>query len=135
LVAVGLGYATGFQLQQPIGASFATAVGMKTPRGDTSTWSATDDEWKGDVVSNAKDGKIRGCTVKSVEDSVIDWIIEIDGEEADLGKFSEVVYRKITADAKQQRFQGFRPGTIPPHLLKTCELRCIAVTSLFASKL
>lgn len=40
-------------------------------------------------------------------------------EQADLGKFSEVVYRKITADAKQQRFQGFRPGKIPPHLEPT----------------
>ena len=27
------------------------------------------------------------------------------------------MYKKITADAKKQRFQGFRPGTIPPHLL------------------
>jgi hypothetical protein len=36
-----------------------------------------------------------------------------------LGKFSEVVYRKITADAKQQRFQGFKQGTIPPHLEPT----------------
>lgn len=39
--------------------------------------------------------------------------------QADLGKFSERVYRKITADAKKQRFQGFRPGTIPPHLEPT----------------
>ena len=27
------------------------------------------------------------------------------------------MYRKITNDAKQQSFQGFRPGSIPPHLL------------------
>ena len=39
--------------------------------------------------------------------------------EADLGKFSEAIYRKIIADAKKQRFQGFRPGTIPPHLEPT----------------
>lgn len=39
--------------------------------------------------------------------------------EADLGKFSEAIYKKITADAKRERFQGFRPGTIPPHLLGT----------------
>ena len=39
--------------------------------------------------------------------------------EADLGKFSEVVYKKLIADAKKQRFQGFRPGTIPPQLLST----------------
>lgn len=39
--------------------------------------------------------------------------------EADLGRFSEAVYKKIISDAKQQRFQGFRPGTIPPHILPT----------------
>jgi hypothetical protein len=39
--------------------------------------------------------------------------------EADLGKFSEAVYKKITSDVKKQRFQGFRPGTIPPHLVVT----------------
>ena len=39
--------------------------------------------------------------------------------EADLGKFSDAIYKKITADAKRERFQGFRPGTIPPHLLGT----------------
>ena len=26
---------------------------------------------------------------------------------------------KITSDAKRERFQGFRPGTIPPHLIST----------------
>jgi len=36
-----------------------------------------------------------------------------------LGRFSEAIYKKITTDAKQERFQGFRPGTIPPHLLGT----------------
>ena len=40
-------------------------------------------------------------------------------EDADLGKFSEAIYKKIISDAKQQRFQGFRPGTIPPHLQPT----------------
>ena len=39
--------------------------------------------------------------------------------EADLGKFSATIYKKITADAKKERFQGFRPGTIPPHILPT----------------
>ena len=39
--------------------------------------------------------------------------------EADLGRFSEAIYKKVTADAKRQRFQGFRPGTIPPHLEPT----------------
>jgi hypothetical protein len=39
--------------------------------------------------------------------------------EADLGKFGLAIYKKITSDARQQRFQGFKPGTIPPHLLPT----------------
>jgi hypothetical protein len=38
--------------------------------------------------------------------------------EADLGRFSEGIYKKLIMDAKQ-RFQGFRPGTIPPHLEPT----------------
>jgi hypothetical protein len=29
------------------------------------------------------------------------------------------VYKKVTSDVKKQRFQGFRPGTIPPHLIVT----------------
>ena len=36
-----------------------------------------------------------------------------------MGRFSEAIYKKITADAKKERFQGFRPGTIPPHLQPT----------------
>mmetsp|Transcript_4918 Transcript_4918/g.14007 ORF Transcript_4918/g.14007 Transcript_4918/m.14007 type:complete len:176 (-) Transcript_4918:301-828(-) len=27
--------------------------------------------------------------------------------------------KKLTADGRRQRFQGFRPGTIPPHILPT----------------
>jgi hypothetical protein len=77
------------------------------------------EEWKGDVVSNTQDGKIRGCTLQLVEGSSTEWIVFIDGIEADLGRFSEAVYRKVTRDAKQQSFQGFRPGTIPPHLEPT----------------
>jgi len=75
-----------------------------------------DDGWQGEVVSG---GAIRGCSVQQVGESVTDWIITIDGVEADLGRFSEAIYKKITSDAKQQRFQGFRPGTIPPHLQPT----------------
>ena len=77
---------------------------------------AEEGEWKGDVVNN-DDGKIRGCTITEITET--DWTIQIDGVEADLGKFSDVVYKKITSDAKRQSFQGFRPGTIPPHLLPT----------------
>jgi Bacterial trigger factor protein (TF) len=39
--------------------------------------------------------------------------------EADLGRFSEAIYNRVTAEAKKQRFQGFRPGTIPPHIEPT----------------
>lgn len=73
---------------------------------------AEEEKWAGEVV---KDGRIRGCTI--TPDSETEFTIQIDGVEADLGNFGAVVYRKITADAKKQRFQGFRPGTIPPHLL------------------
>jgi len=77
--------------------------------------------WNGEVVSNDPSGKIRGCTLQPAGDgeATTEWIISIDGDEADLGKFSEAIYKKITTDAKQQRFQGFRPGTIPPHLEPT----------------
>lgn len=75
--------------------------------------------WNGEVVSNTEDGRIRGCSITKVDGTITDWVIQIDGVEADLGKFSEAIYRKICSDAKQQRFQGFRPNTIPPHLLPT----------------
>ena len=39
-----------------------------------------------------------------------------------MGKFSEAIFKKISQDVKQQRFQGFRPGTIPPHLLPTYKM-------------
>ncbi len=72
----------------------------------------TEEEWAGEVVAV---GRIRGCTITPVSET--EFTIQIDGNEADLGKFGAVVYRKITADAKTQRFQGFRPGTIPPQLM------------------
>lgn len=74
------------------------------------------DEWNGEVVAS---GTIRGCSVTQVEDTVTEWVIKIDGVEADLGRFSDAIYKQITKDAKRQSFQGFRPGTIPPHLLQT----------------
>jgi hypothetical protein len=74
------------------------------------------EEWTGDVVAG---GKIQGCSIQLVGGSATEWIVTIDGVEADLGRFSQAIYKKITADAKQQRFQGFRPGTIPPHLEPT----------------
>ena len=76
-------------------------------------------DWDGQVVSNAVDGKIGGCSVQPVDGSEVEWILTIDGVQADLGRFSEAIFKKIVADAKQQRFQGFKPGTIPPHLEPT----------------
>lgn len=82
--------------------------------------STSDSAWGGQVVSNTSDGRIRGCKIQPAkEDSLTEWEITIDGVEADLGRFSEAIYRKVMQDAKQQRFQGFRPGTIPPHLEPT----------------
>ena len=75
--------------------------------------------WTGEVVSNTENGSIRGCKLEKISGSATDWVVTIDGVEADLAKFSDAIYRKITSDAKQQKFQGFRPGTIPPHLVKT----------------
>jgi hypothetical protein len=69
-------------------------------------------EWTGEVVA---DGRIRGCVITPVSET--EFTIQIDGNEADLGNFGAAVYKKITSDAKTQRFQGFRPGTIPPHLM------------------
>ena len=57
--------------------------------------------------------------MQKVDGVATEWIIQVDGKDADLGKFSKAIYRKCTADAKQQSFQGFRSGTIPPHLLGT----------------
>jgi hypothetical protein len=62
--------------------------------------------WKGDVASNNGSGKIGGCTMEQVGDSLTEWIITIDGVEADLGRFSDAIYKKMMQDAKQQRFQG-----------------------------
>lgn len=99
--------------------SFSNSLlNVKTPRAQTNLSSDSGD-WNGEVVSNASDGRIRGCQVTRVEGSITEFEISIDGVEADLGKFSEAIYRKISSDVKQQRFQGFRPGTIPPHLLPT----------------
>jgi len=77
---------------------------------------ADNEAWKGEVVHG---GDISGCSVQSVDGSITEWIITIDGVEADLGRFSEAIYKKLMQDAKQERFQGFRPGTVPPHLEPT----------------
>ncbi|KAL7573737.1 hypothetical protein ACA910_007773 [Epithemia clementina (nom. ined.)] len=77
--------------------------------------------WQGEVVPEA-DGRIRGCTIQPAnnDDSIpTEWILTIDGEQADLGRFSEAIYKKFMNEAKRQRFQGFRPGTVPSHLEPT----------------
>ena len=94
-------------------------LGANSPLRVLQTTALSADAWKGDVVSNTADGKISGCTLQASDSSPTEWILTIDGVEADMGRFSEAIYRKITRDAKQERFQGFRPGTIPPHLLPT----------------
>ena len=98
---------------------FVTPISTSTRPTTINTRMSDDDAWNGEVVSNSNDGRIRGCSVTPVEGTMSEYVLEIDGEQADLGKFSEAIYRKITSEAKQQRFQGFRPGTIPPHLLPT----------------
>jgi len=75
-------------------------------------------EWSGDVT-NSENGKILGCTITNIGDSLTDWEVKIDGEEADLAKFSSVIYQKLLSDGKQQNYRGFRPGTIPPMILPT----------------
>jgi FKBP-type peptidyl-prolyl cis-trans isomerase (trigger factor) len=57
--------------------------------------------------------------MEQVGESLTEWIITIDGVEADLGRFSDAIYKKMMQDAKQQRFQGFRPGTVPAHVEPT----------------
>jgi hypothetical protein len=108
-------------------AAFAPPVAHQTRRQASTPRSSSksDDNWAGEVVSNAAaDGKMRGYSIQSASpaDTAMptDWILTIDGVQADLGRFSSAVYQKITREAKEtQRFQGFRPGTIPPHLEPT----------------
>eukprot|EP00978_Attheya_sp_CCMP212_P039815 scaffold210929_cov50-Attheya_sp.AAC.1 len=78
-----------------------------------------EEAWDGHVASNTEDGSIRGCKLTLEPGTLTDWTITIDGAEADLGKFSLVVYNKLIKDARTQRFQGFRPGTIPAHIEPT----------------
>ena len=55
-------------------------LGIRVVNNDYSLRSSSSltDEWQGDVVSN-QGGKISGCSVQQVGDSVTDWIITIDG--------------------------------------------------------
>ena len=69
-------------------------------------------------------GALQGFTIRPVGgegdgDIPTEWVVQVDGFRADLGAFSKTIYGQIIADAKKQRFQGYRPGTIPPHLQRT----------------
>ena len=111
---------------------------------ESSSSSSSSSSWNGEVTSNTKDGRIRGCVIQPARDGVpiennsdaldrilskntdsdtmasnTEWMIQIDGVEADLGRFSLAIYKKFLQDAKQQQFQGYRRGTIPPPLLST----------------
>jgi hypothetical protein len=98
---------------RPTAASSTVLHQQSTTRNDSN-------KWNGEVVSNpGTGGSIQGCSIQLAEGSKTEWIIKIDGVQADLGRFSDAIYKKITNDAKRERFQGFRPGTIPPHLEPT----------------
>lgn len=58
------------------GASFISHYSRNTVL-DTQL-SMSDGDWQGEVVSN-KGGKIGGCSVLQVGDSITDWEITIDG--------------------------------------------------------
>lgn len=99
--------------------SFTGSSGLFRGNQNSSSRASTQEEWKGEIIAG-NDQQIRGCTLTQAGSSLTQWTIAIDGVQADLGRFSQVVYKKIMQDAKRERFQGFRPGTIvPPHLLPT----------------
>jgi len=72
--------------------------------------------------TNQMTSRIKGCEILRVGRSDTEFDITVDGDEADLGSFSKVVYKKVIMDAKQQRYTGFRPGSIPPFLEVTYRL-------------
>mmetsp|Transcript_57470 Transcript_57470/g.140261 ORF Transcript_57470/g.140261 Transcript_57470/m.140261 type:complete len:282 (-) Transcript_57470:945-1790(-) len=80
---------------------------------------------QGDVLDDElQPGALQGFTIRPVGgegdgDISTEWVVQVDGHRADLGAFSKTIFGQIIADAKKQRFQGYRPGTIPPHLQRT----------------
>jgi hypothetical protein len=69
VVVVALGYAAAFVSHHQNVRLFANRAGR----------AARDGAWNGEVVSNTENGRIQGCTIQNVGDSVTDWIIQIDG--------------------------------------------------------
>lgn len=113
---------------------------ISTSESSSESSSSSSSSWNGQVASNSKDGRIRGCVIQPAHNGVAnasdsldqilskntekdvantEWIVQIDGVEADLGRFSLAIYKKFLNDAKQQQYQGYRRGTIPPPLLVT----------------
>ncbi len=113
---------------------------ISTSESITESSSSSSSSWNGQVASNSKDGRIRGCVIQPAHNGVAkgsdsldrilskntetdvsntEWIVQIDGVQADLGRFSLAIYKKFLNDAKQQQYQGYRRGTIPPPLLVT----------------
>ena len=80
---------------------------------------------QGDALDDdLQPGSLQGFTIRPVGgenegDIPTEWVVQVDGFRADLGAFSKTIFGQIIADAKRQRFQGYRPGTIPPHLQRT----------------
>lgn len=74
----------------------------------------------------AASGSLQGCFLTPLGDDELptEWKVRVE-EEADLGRFSASIYKTIIEDAKRQRFQGFRPGTIPPHIEPTYRALCM----------
>ncbi|GMH66109.1 hypothetical protein TrST_g10205 [Triparma strigata] len=104
--------------------SFAFTPALQLSRRITALNDAINDIASGDELGTSDPnsvGALRGCEISrpNADNNPTDYEISIDGVEADLGRFSEQVYKKVMMDAKQQQFQGFRPGTVPPHLQNT----------------
>jgi hypothetical protein len=112
LAATAHGFSLAPTVKVPVAVEARHGV-LKRPRGHSRIFSlsTTRDEipasaeWKGEVVSNTPDGVIQGCVIEPKEGSLTEWTITIDGIEADLGRFSEAVYKKVVSDAKRERFR------------------------------
>jgi hypothetical protein len=69
------------------------------------------------LFSSSSSSSFKGCSITPDPSNPTVFSLAIDGAQADLAKFSAAIYKKVLKDASAQRFQGFRPGTVPPHLL------------------
>lgn len=78
----------------------------------------------------AGSSSIEGCFIKPSSDPSR-YDINIDGKQADIGKFSRAIYKNIAKQAREsnQQIKGFRPGTIPPHLISRYRSYCMEQTA------